>query len=314
MLRLKLADEVYEVDKSDSRSWHELWSSLQDREFRRIYCPHESIRSALFVHRLKAFEKIGFKKWWNRFFFTRRVRRPMELPEPLRQLALLTAVDENFARAYAAAASDPGQRNLQTREAVRRWNAAIPAFADIYTAPHPEDVAGAARFLRDSKPAVYIAPGSVWATKKWTENGFVEVAKHYHAKGYAVYWTGSSTERELCQRLADEVPGTVNLAGQTSLVDLHALFTKAALVISNDSSPIHLAAMAGAKCVGIFGATTLSLGFRPWSDRAKVAQIDLNCRPCGLHGHKQCPLKHHHCMVHLPSHLVTDLGDESLAL
>lgn len=312
-LRLKLADEVYEVDKKDPQSWRALQAELEGREFRRVFCPHESIRSALFVRKLKAFEKIGFSNWWNWFVFSKRVRRPMHLPESLRQLSLLKVVDENFAAAFAAVEHDPRFANPAEQKSVRQWPVNVPDFAELRVSPRPEDVESVrAKFLNQAKLPVFIAPGSVWATKMWTAEGFAEVGRHFVKKGHTVYFTGSPSESALCEKLVSEVPGSMNLAGKTSLVELHALFSQGQLVISNDSSPIHLAAMAGVPCVGIFGATTLSLGYRPWSNNSKVAQIEMKCRPCGLHGHKECPLGHHRCMRDLSSAEVIRLAESAL--
>lgn len=327
-LRLQLADEVFEVDKKDPASWEQLRRSLREREFRRIFCPHESFRSAWFVRSLKSPEKIGFKKWWNGWIFTHRLTRPMQLAEPLRQLSLITALDvpggpaenlnvKKFSETFARLASDSRFFNQEQKTTVEQWPAAIPLFADITTPPAFGDLSVAKKkfseIVGSFESTIFIAPGSVWATKMWTVEGFREVAQHFVRMGNKVIFTGSPAEAALCAQLAEQVPGSYNLAGKTTLVELHALFSLGDLVISNDSSPIHMAAMAGTPCVGIFGATTLKLGFRPWSNAAAVAQIDLECRPCGLHGHKKCPLGHHKCMRDLPASQVIALAEKLLA-
>ena len=61
-----------------------------------------------------------------------------------------------------------------------------------------------------------------------------------------------------------------------------------------------MAASVNTAVVVIFGPTTLELGFRPWSNNSKIVQnSNLNCRPCGKHGHQVCPLGHHHCMINI---------------
>jgi hypothetical protein len=52
------------------------------------------------------------------------------------------------------------------------------------------------------------------------------------------------------------------------------------------------------KCMSLeFGSSTHpSFGFAPWRKNAKVIGVELPCRPCHIHGPKQCPLKHHNCM------------------
>ena len=114
----------------------------------------------------------------------------------------------------------------------------------------------------------------------------------------------------VCERIAAGVgsPGAlINLAGQTSIPDLFYLYSQGEYLIANDSSPIHLAAMSAAKTIAIFGPTTLSLGYRPWNDKARVAQIELICRPCGAHGHNKCPIGTHDCMKKLGAQHVMQL-------
>ena len=66
--------------------------------------------------------------------------------------------------------------------------------------------------------------------------------------------------------------------------------------VTNDSGPMHLAAAAGVPVVAIFGATTRELGFFPYGPGHRVVETDLACRPCGLHGARECPEGHFLCM------------------
>ena len=48
--------------------------------------------------------------------------------------------------------------------------------------------------------------------------------------------------------------------------------------------------------VAVFGATTRSLGFSPFHERSRLVEVELECRPCGLHGGNDCPEGHFRCM------------------
>jgi heptosyltransferase-2 len=88
----------------------------------------------------------------------------------------------------------------------------------------------------------------------------------------------------------------------TSLGALKSVLSRARLVVANDSAPLHIAIAMGATVVGIFGPTTKELGFFPKAPPGKSATAELaelNCRPCGLHGHNACPLGHFRCMLDL---------------
>ena len=65
----------------------------------------------------------------------------------------------------------------------------------------------------------------------------------------------------------------------------------------NDSAPQHLASSVNANTTALFCSTVSSFGFGPLSENSVVIENDLNltCRPCGLHGHKECPKKHFDC-------------------
>jgi heptosyltransferase-2 len=68
------------------------------------------------------------------------------------------------------------------------------------------------------------------------------------------------------------------------------------VVLSNDSAAAHAAAGVGTPVVAVFGPTVTDQGFAPYSEAAAVVGVDLDCRPCGRHGHDACPLGHHACM------------------
>jgi heptosyltransferase-2 len=65
----------------------------------------------------------------------------------------------------------------------------------------------------------------------------------------------------------------------------------------NDSAPMHLASSVDAPTTAIFCSTVTSFGFGPLSNNSIVVETKekLDCRPCGLHGHKECPKKHFKC-------------------
>ena len=70
---------------------------------------------------------------------------------------------------------------------------------------------------------IVMAPGTIWETKQWRSDGFAEVARHFLQNGFAVVLIGSEREAAVCARVAAAAPGTVNLAGETTLSELAAL-------------------------------------------------------------------------------------------
>ncbi|MFN4957421.1 MAG: glycosyltransferase family 9 protein [Cyclobacteriaceae bacterium] len=65
----------------------------------------------------------------------------------------------------------------------------------------------------------------------------------------------------------------------------------------NDSAPMHLASAVDAPVTAIYCSTLPSFGFGPLSSKSSVVETHekLDCRPCGLHGRRQCPKGHFKC-------------------
>ena len=108
---------------------------------------------------------------------------------------------------------------------------------------------------------------------------------------------GGPGEELLSEKVASEIPRAKCLAGKTKVFESAQLIMRANLVIGNDSASAHLAAVCDTPLVAIFGPTVLNLGYRPWGQTSYVVEVKgMQCRPCGKHGHNECPLKTHACM------------------
>ncbi len=142
---------------------------------------------------------------------------------------------------------------------------------------------------------IVIAPGSVWATKRWV--GYRELVEllweRYNAD---IVLLGSKDDYEICREIS-EIEHIHNLAGKTDLLQSSAIIRLARLALTNDSAPAHMAAAVGTPVVAIFGSTVPAFGFAPYSEEAIIVEkTGLYCRPCGSHGSKKCPEKHFRCM------------------
>lgn len=147
----------------------------------------------------------------------------------------------------------------------------------------------------ENKKVIAMAIGSKWHTKRWPIEYFNElIAKLEKREDLKIILVGGKDELELDVKYGDEV---VNMINKTSLLQLAALLAKSDIVITNDSSPIHIASAFDTYILAIFGATVKELGFTPWSPNSEVIENEgLYCRPCGLHGGNTCPEGHFRCM------------------
>lgn len=285
--KMGLASRVIEVQKRDRRQWRDQRRDLLAQTYRHVICPHESVRSALLVASLRAAgKKIGFHKNWNFFAFTERVEKPRHLPDALRQLALLAPLSSHFAEEFSSVAGQEGLWNhAELSGPLDFRGVSIPSWARL------------SAFEPHQGRRIFIAPGSVWATKRWSLTGFTALTRTLTQAGWEVTLVGSPEEKELGAAIVRAVPAAHNCIGEWSLSRTIEEFKSGRALVANDSGAIHLAALAGLPTVAIFGPTTLALGFRPWQEQAVVVQNELQCRPCGAHGHQKCPISTHECMV-----------------
>ena len=306
-----LVDEIVEVDKANRKSWRHAAKILETRSFDLLLCPHESFRTMLFVGRLKAKIKIGYRRFFNYFAFDHRVPRSLNLPEALRQLALLIPIEPSYSDLltdFASRQTAPGGQGPDgtLTSLAPSADMSVPSltklrFAKFRSQGFDSNANGVASviepFADAADPVIVLAPGSVWATKMWTKDGFIETGRALAvSRGAITVVMGSKDERLLCMEIANAIPNAVTLAGRTSLFESAQLLAISDLLICNDSGAMHLGAAAGVPIVSVFGPTVLEFGYRPWSDRAEVVQKSLVCRPCGKHGSHRCPLGTHDCM------------------
>lgn len=152
-----------------------------------------------------------------------------------------------------------------------------------------------------SGPLLVVAPGAQHATKRWPAERFAAAAERWRAEhpGTRVVLLGSPADAPAGASLGSALAGDVlDLIGKTSLRDMIRILNRAALVLSNDSGAMHVAAALGRPTVAVFGPTVREFGFFPMGARAVAVEGGpLPCRPCALHGRSRCPEGHFRCMA-----------------
>ncbi len=125
-----------------------------------------------------------------------------------------------------------------------------------------------------ARPLIAINASARWPTKLWGDDNFAELIRRLPAD--RVVLTGSASD---AQRLALLAPNATNLAGKTDLFELAELYTRCAVVITNDSGPMHIAAAVGTPVVAIFGPTDPALT-GPYGKQHVVLRAGIPCSPC----------------------------------
>ncbi len=131
--------------------------------------------------------------------------------------------------------------------------------ARLYTSPESRVWASTLGF--DVSRAVVLAPTSRWPAKQWPAQRYAEVARTLASQGYPVAIIGAPGEEAQCAPLQSLVSSwngaapIADLVGTLSLERLMALIERSALVIANDSAPLHIAVGFGRPLVALFGPT-----------------------------------------------------------
>ncbi len=146
---------------------------------------------------------------------------------------------------------------------------------------------------------ITIAPASVWFTKQWPLEKWVELTALL--PDVDVYLLGGPNDHPLAERLKSQSPHQklVNLCGKLTLLESAELMRRAAMNYVNDSAPLHLCSAVEAKVTAVFCSTIPGFGFGPYGSQGRVVEYSapLACRPCGLHGHRECPKGHFKCAM-----------------
>jgi heptosyltransferase-1 len=151
--------------------------------------------------------------------------------------------------------------------------AASPALAAAV-----EEAVGPARYA-------VLNPGAAWPNKRWPPDRFGALAEALlHRFGLVSFITWGPSERELAESIVNASGGAARLAPPTQMADLAALMRGAALVVSGDTGPLHIAAAMGAPIVGLFGPTRPERN-GPWDPQDEVLS---RAGQCQCHHKRQC--------------------------
>jgi len=148
----------------------------------------------------------------------------------------------------------------------------------------PDDLAAAREFCPETpRPLAVLHPGAGDTGRRWPPAKFAAVGDALAAAGARVAVIGTAPEGGL----AAAVCGTMrhpaqNLCGRLTMSALVGLLARAAVVVSNDSGPLHLAGACGAATVGIYWAYNLvTAGPLTTAHHRSVTSWQLTCPICG---------------------------------
>ncbi len=149
-----------------------------------------------------------------------------------------------------------------------------------------------------SQPYICIMPASVWFTKQYPADKWIDLINNFPAQ-FNIFLLGGKEDALLCEKIktASSNDKIEILAGKLNFLSSVALMKNAAMNYTNDSAPLHFASAVDAPVTAIFCSTIPAFGFYPLSSKSFIVETkeNLSCRPCSLHGLKTCPLGHFKC-------------------
>jgi heptosyltransferase-1 len=250
----------------------EFWGELRDTRYDMVIDFQGLLKSGVLVWLARGKRKIGFDKGMQHqehsyLFLNDRVPPvDMEVHALTRGLKLLTAIGVKTGKvAYHVPFSETD------REATR----------DLLRDQH----------VSGSRPLVAINPVALWETKLWLNDRFAQLAdrlvNQYHVD---VVFTGGPADRRTVDTILSMMTApAADLTGRTSLNMLAALYRQAALLVTTDTGPMHLAAAMDTPVVALFGPTA-PWRTGPFGPGHQVIRTAPACSPCFK---RRCD--HHRC-------------------
>jgi len=268
-------DDVLVIDKRDKhrslKGLNNFIKELKKKSYSKIYSPHRSIRSAYITFRLGVKETYGFDNSSLKYAYKNIVNYKQADHEVQRNLRLISEMTED-----------------------KYWKISPEIVIDETEKNKVAD------FLLSSKIEVEfiaVAPGSVWETKRYPKEYFSEVIKSLVLKNEKIILIGGENDKSLCDEIAYDFNDKVeNLAGRFSVTETIHLLRGAKLLITNDSAPTHMGMCVDIPVLTIYCSTVPGFGFYPYNDKSRYLSYDkLECKPCGIHGYRKCPVKSFDC-------------------
>jgi lipopolysaccharide heptosyltransferase II len=160
------------------------------------------------------------------------------------------------------------------------------------------------------RPYVVLHTGASAPSRRYPDLHWRAVARGLSTRlACPLLFTGTEPEGSMVEQIRRDIPHTHNLAGALDLGGLGALIAGAALLISNNTGPVHLAAALGTPVVDLYALTNPQ--HTPWQVASRVLFNDVACRYCYK---SVCPEQHHACLTGVAPQQVVNAALELLGV
>ncbi|MGA0805570.1 MAG: lipopolysaccharide heptosyltransferase II [Pseudohongiellaceae bacterium] len=168
--------------------------------------------------------------------------------------------------------------------------------------------------LLAQKPVAELCPGAEFGpAKQWPARHHAQVAQTLVQRGWQVWLLGSARDAAVATAILQHMEPAArehchDLCGRTELGEAVDLLGETALVLSNDSGLMHIAAALARPLVVTYGSTSAAFT-PPLAARVRQLTLGLPCSPCFK---RECPLQHLDCLEKLEPARVLAAIDELL--
>ncbi len=259
---------VWNKQKNKYRNWWRVMKQVRARNYDTVINVQRFAATGLLTAFSKGKEKIGFDKNPFSWLYTKKIKHVVKVSHEI-------------------------ERN---NELIKHLTGDRVAKPRLY--PSGSDESLVSEYVKP--PMITISPASVWFTKqyppeKWIR--FIDLVPHR----YTIYLLGAPGDISLAENIkkTSTHPNIHILCGKLSFLQSAALMKYAVMNYVNDSAPMHFASAVNAPVTAVYCSTLPSFGFGPLSDTSFIVEKEapLYCRPCGLHGRKECPEGHFKCAL-----------------
>src|SRR5438034_4988480 len=174
--------------------------------------------------------------------------------------------------------------------------------------PSPSEVSEINTLLQHENPGIGSAPlillnpnaSDLLPLRRWPPLRYVELARRLLERYPELFivFTGAPAEAAPINQLADAISSSrvITLAGKTTLRQVLVLYTRSAILVTNDSGPAHFASMTPIRVVALFGPETPAL-FGARSPNAIALWAGIACSPCvNAYNNRQSVCRNNLCM------------------
>lgn len=164
------------------------------------------------------------------------------------------------------------------------------------------------QYVESNTSVIGISPFAKHKEKVYPLEKMELVVQELTKRNYKVLiFGGGAEEAAIAAHWENQYPNTQSLINKITLTEELQIISNLDVMVSMDSSGMHMASLMGTPVVSIWGATHPFAGFLGYGQSEDdCVQIDLYCRPCSVFGNKTCYRGDYACMHGIESGMIVE--------